>query len=278
MAYHHHQGPGSGSGSASSSSSGFHLMNSPFGDTTYTKVFVGGLAWETKSEALKRHFLQFGEILEAVVITDKNSGRSKGYGFVTFREPESARKATVDPTPVIDGRRANCNLASLGRPTPAITYAQPRSAGVYYSNVPIQRGVYIGGSTYQRPVPLAYQQGYPYQQYGYSTYGSEYMYPQNMYNPYGVQQQYMQVYGGPGAGGANAGMYQYGQQINPTVQGYSPMPPAQQLVQLSGLNGAASTPRPPIQTPFLVGAVPTQHPQIIMTHQFAQNGSGHAAG
>ncbi|VVB17220.1 unnamed protein product [Arabis nemorensis] len=84
------------------------------GDTTYTKVFVGGLAWETHKETMKKHFEQFGEILEAVVITDKASGRSKGYGFVTFREAEAARRACVDATPVIDGRRANCNLASLG--------------------------------------------------------------------------------------------------------------------------------------------------------------------
>ena len=83
MAFHH-PGPGSASGSASSSSSGFHFLNSPFGDTTLTKVFVGGLAWETKSETLRRHFEQFGEILEAVVITDKNTGRSKGYGFVSI--------------------------------------------------------------------------------------------------------------------------------------------------------------------------------------------------
>ncbi len=39
---------------------------------------------------------------------------------VTFRDPESARKACEDPTPVIDGRRANCNLASLGRAQPAV--------------------------------------------------------------------------------------------------------------------------------------------------------------
>jgi len=52
------------------------------GDTTYTKIFVGGLAWETKKDSLKRYFDQFGEILEAVVITDRITGRSKGYGFV----------------------------------------------------------------------------------------------------------------------------------------------------------------------------------------------------
>lgn len=82
MAYHHPV-PGPGSGSGSSSSSGLHFLNLPFGDTTFTKVFVGGLAWETQSETLRRHFEQYGEILEAVVISDKNTGRSKGYGFVS---------------------------------------------------------------------------------------------------------------------------------------------------------------------------------------------------
>lgn len=56
---------------------------SQFGDTTLTKVFVGGLAWETPTEDMRRYFEQFGEILEAVIITDKNTGKSKGYGFVS---------------------------------------------------------------------------------------------------------------------------------------------------------------------------------------------------
>lgn len=56
---------------------------SQFGDTTFTKVFVGGLAWETPTEEMRRYFEQFGEILEAVIIADKNTGKSKGYGFVS---------------------------------------------------------------------------------------------------------------------------------------------------------------------------------------------------
>ncbi|XP_074578704.1 putative RNA-binding protein ARP1 isoform X1 [Curcuma longa] len=89
-------------------------MGQQFGDTTLTKVFVGGLAWEMQKEALREHFDKYGEILEAVIISDKISGRSKGYGFVTFKEAEAAKKACEDATPVINGRRANCNLASLG--------------------------------------------------------------------------------------------------------------------------------------------------------------------
>jgi len=76
-------------GTGSSSGSGVPYLNSQsqFGDTTYTKVFVGGLAWETQSDTMRRYFEQFGEILEAVVITDKNTGRSKGYGFVSLMCP-----------------------------------------------------------------------------------------------------------------------------------------------------------------------------------------------
>ncbi|KAL8162179.1 hypothetical protein V2J09_013668 [Rumex salicifolius] len=85
-----------------------------FGDTTLTKVFVGGLAWETPMETLRDYFVQFGDILEAVVISDKLSGRSKGYGFVTFKEAEAAKKACEEATPIINGRRANCNLAAQG--------------------------------------------------------------------------------------------------------------------------------------------------------------------
>nr|ACU21073.1 unknown [Glycine max] len=90
-----------------------------FGDTTLTKVFVGGLAWETPKDALKDHFEKYGQILEAVIISDKHTGKSKGYGFVTFKEAEAAKKACENSTTlIINGRRANCNLAFLGARRP----------------------------------------------------------------------------------------------------------------------------------------------------------------
>ncbi|KAG0489617.1 hypothetical protein HPP92_006480 [Vanilla planifolia] len=97
----------------------------PAGATALTKVFVGGLAWETQKAALLDHFGKFGDILEAVVISDKLTGRSKGYGFVTFRNPEAAKKACEDATPVINGRRTNCNLASLGSRQTAGKFSPP---------------------------------------------------------------------------------------------------------------------------------------------------------
>ena len=53
-------------------------------DTTFTKIFVGGLPYHTTDESLKNFFEKFGEIDEAVVITDRQTGKSRGYGFVSI--------------------------------------------------------------------------------------------------------------------------------------------------------------------------------------------------
>ncbi|CAL0305912.1 unnamed protein product [Lupinus luteus] len=275
MAY---QGPASGS----SSTSGFQQMNSPFGDTTYTKLFVGGLAWETQTETMRRYFHQFGHILEAVVITDKNTGRSKGYGFVTFRDPEAARRACADSAPTIDGRRANCNLASLGRPHPPLPYERIRVASPYIGSLQPARGAYVGGYGYQQPVPYNYQQGLVYPPYGYTAYGSEYIYPQSVYNPY-MGQQYLQIYGVPGA--VNTTVYPYGQlsRAIPSSHGYTAMQgytvPGHQIVPYSGSNVNAITTShvPAIQAPYTSGIaapVPGQ-PQFIVPapSQFMQGSS-----
>ena len=51
-------------------------------DTTFTKIFVGGLPYHTTDQSLKQFFQKFGNIEEAVVITDRTTGKSRGYGFV----------------------------------------------------------------------------------------------------------------------------------------------------------------------------------------------------
>uniref|UniRef100_A0A915M3I7 RRM domain-containing protein n=1 Tax=Meloidogyne javanica TaxID=6303 RepID=A0A915M3I7_MELJA len=50
----------------------------------------------------------------AVVITDRQTQKSRGYGFVTMKERAQAEKACRDPNPIIDGRKTNVNLAYLG--------------------------------------------------------------------------------------------------------------------------------------------------------------------
>jgi hypothetical protein len=83
-------------------------------DTTFTKLFVGGLPYHTTDQSLKDYFQQFGDIEEAVVITDRQTGKSRGYGFVTMADRSAAERICKDPNPIIDGRKANVNLAYLG--------------------------------------------------------------------------------------------------------------------------------------------------------------------
>jgi cold-inducible RNA-binding protein len=77
-----------------------------------TKVFVGGLAWATTSEGLKAAFDACGSIVEAKVVTDRDTGRSRGFGFVTFTDDAGCRKAieTMDGA-TIDGRQVRVNEA-----------------------------------------------------------------------------------------------------------------------------------------------------------------------
>lgn len=60
------------------------------------KLYVGNLPWSINNDALRDLFSQFGEVVEAVVITDRMSGRSKGFGFVTFATEEAAKQAETE--------------------------------------------------------------------------------------------------------------------------------------------------------------------------------------
>lgn len=57
------------------------------------KLFVGSLAWATTDQTLGDFFAQAGTVSSAKVITDRNTGRSKGFGFVEMSTPEEAAKA-----------------------------------------------------------------------------------------------------------------------------------------------------------------------------------------
>ncbi|MBV1857055.1 MAG: RNA-binding protein, partial [Nannocystaceae bacterium] len=60
------------------------------------KLFVGGLSWDTNDAGLRDAFTAFGEVVEAKVITDRETGRSRGFGFVTFTEPTAAKAAVTE--------------------------------------------------------------------------------------------------------------------------------------------------------------------------------------
>jgi heterogeneous nuclear ribonucleoprotein A1/A3 len=85
-------------------------------DVTHRKVFVRGLAWETKTEHLKEAFSVFGDVQEGAVIFDKSTGKSRGYGFVTFVDMEAAQRAVDQQTIAIQVR-----LPSRSRSTRRLT-------------------------------------------------------------------------------------------------------------------------------------------------------------
>ncbi|KAK1266706.1 hypothetical protein QJS04_geneDACA014514 [Acorus gramineus] len=252
MAYQQMMQGSVSSGSGYGPGPGYHpqFMNSPFGDTTFTKVFVGGLAWETQSETMRRYFEQFGEILEAVVISDKNTGRSKGYGF---REG----LVLIQALSLMGGGQIVTWLRLGGLDLYFPTVGRPRSANPYFGGVQVPR--YIGSPTYHQPVSYGYQQGFGYPPYSYPSYGPEYLYPQNVYNPY-MGQQYLQVYGAPGS--VSPGVYPLGQlgQPPPSGHGYTavqPYPMPGHFVQLASpnVNGVMAAPVPSIQAPFPTGKI-----------------------
>src|SRR5688572_12765108 len=77
------------------------------------KLFVGGLAWGTSSDALKAAFSQFGDIEDAIVLTDRETGRSRGFGFVTFKNPPDGDKARQEMNgQQLEGRTIKVDEAS----------------------------------------------------------------------------------------------------------------------------------------------------------------------
>ena len=60
------------------------------------KLFIGGLAWATTDAALREAFERFGDVTEAKVITDRDTGRSRGFGFVTFANDDQADQAKTE--------------------------------------------------------------------------------------------------------------------------------------------------------------------------------------
>ncbi len=81
------------------------------------KLFVGSLAWATSDDGLRAAFESFGEVTEAKVITDRETGRSRGFGFVTFEDGESGQKAMEEMDGVdLDGRTIRVSEAHERRP------------------------------------------------------------------------------------------------------------------------------------------------------------------
>ncbi|OWM84223.1 glycine-rich RNA-binding protein 2, mitochondrial-like [Punica granatum] len=101
------------------------MLNSIRSMASSTKLFIGGLSYGTDDHSLKDAFSSYGEVVEARVILDRDTGRSRGFGFVDFSSDESASSALQ----AMDGQELQ------GRNI-RVSYAnerQPRSGGAFGS-------------------------------------------------------------------------------------------------------------------------------------------------
>lgn len=76
------------------------------------KFFVGNLSWNTNNDVLWDYFSKYGKLTDAVVIMDRQTGRSRGFGFVTFQDPACVDEVLYEGQHTIDGRVVNarpCN-------------------------------------------------------------------------------------------------------------------------------------------------------------------------
>jgi len=77
-----------------------------------TKLFVGSLPWAVDDQKLGDLFSQYGEVVSAVVLKDRMTGRSRGFGFVEMANEEDANKAIEALNGSdLDGRKIVVNIA-----------------------------------------------------------------------------------------------------------------------------------------------------------------------
>ena len=89
------------------------------------KLFVGGLSWETTQDSLLRYFSRFGEVIDCVVMKNAETGRSRGFGFVTFSDPNNIDSVIQSCPHSLDGRTIDpkpCNPRSMQKPKKNINW------------------------------------------------------------------------------------------------------------------------------------------------------------
>jgi len=92
------------------------------------KLFVGGISWDTTEDSLKTFFEQAGKVVSATIISDKFSGKSKGFGFVEMSSEEEAKEAINKLNgQTLDGRTITVNEAKPQ--VPRESYSGPSSGG-----------------------------------------------------------------------------------------------------------------------------------------------------
>lgn len=83
------------------------------------KLFVGNVPWTVSQHELKKYFSEFGQVINATVMFDKNTGFSKGYGFVTFSSKDSYEKVFNTEFHTLEGSNLNVQPADTTNSKPS---------------------------------------------------------------------------------------------------------------------------------------------------------------
>ncbi len=91
------------------------------------KLFVGNISWNIDDAKLNEMFASVGTVVEAVIIKDRQTGRSRGFGFVTMSSAEEAQKAIEElDQKEFDGRAISVSVAQERKERPANGGFRPR--------------------------------------------------------------------------------------------------------------------------------------------------------
>ncbi|OAA42671.1 cold response protein 2 [Metarhizium rileyi] len=182
-----------------------------------SKLFIGGLAWHTEETTLRQKFEEFGAVEEAVVVKDRDSGRSRGFGFVRYTQENDAQNAIAAMNNVLfDGRTIRVDKASDngrrgvyggGRGAApgfggAGGYPAPMPYGIAQQapGYPVVAPQMYTPVAYGRPYPQAQPAyGMPPQAYGIPQYG--YADPSQQHQPAHMPQQHQPPTQAPHQGG-----------------------------------------------------------------------------
>ncbi|WOL00971.1 heterogeneous nuclear ribonucleoprotein 1-like [Canna indica] len=74
------------------------------------KLFIGGISWDTNEDSLREYFRNYGEVVEAVIMKDRATGRARGFGFIVFADPAVAERVVMEKHE-IDGRMVEAKKA-----------------------------------------------------------------------------------------------------------------------------------------------------------------------
>ncbi|KAL7803424.1 hypothetical protein V8C44DRAFT_344339 [Trichoderma aethiopicum] len=154
-----------------------------------SKLFIGGLAWHTEEATLRQKFEEFGPVEEAVVVKDRDTGRSRGFGFVRYVQEADAQAAIAAMNNVeFDGRTIRVDKASDNGPR-GERFGN-RNGGMYGGRA----GYGTPPGSYGNAAPPGY--GVAPNMYPPAPYGRGF--PQQQQQPYGMPPQ---GYGVPSYGG-----------------------------------------------------------------------------